>query len=333
LAPTSRTAVGDSARRLDVIEPYDWRRPNKFGREHVRALSVAHDVFARRMSTMMGSVLRALVQVEPVSIDQMTYDDYVRSLPNPNISALLPLSPLPGGALLEMNVGLALQMVDRMLGGKGLPVELRRPTDLELPLVRDLVMVGVRALDEALRPVLAVTPELGVLETNPAMVSVTAPSDMVLLLSFRMSIAQGELTEGLLTLCYPSATLAPALEQLAMAGGAAGELPPGTDQVSDVSDRIAAYLEDLTVQLSVRLTDSSVRAGDLLSLVVGDVLRLDHRVGRPAVAKVGDTDVLVGHLGRRGRRLALQVLAPIPPMADPFAADDRALVEADDQQR
>lgn len=305
------------------VERFDWRRPSKFGRDHVRALSNAHDVFTRRMSTTLGSVLRTLVQVEALGVDQMTYDDYVRSLPNPNVSALVPMPPLAGGVLMEMNAGLALQLVDRMLGGRGLPVELRRPTDLELPLIRDLIMVGVRSLGEALEPVLNVSPELGLLETNPHMVQVTSPGDMVLLLSYRVTIAQGELTEGLLTLCYPSSTLGPVLERLALAGGTAGELTAGDQTAADVSDRIAAYLDDVDVHMSVRLTDSSVKARDLLSLGVGDVLRLDHRVGQPALVKVGDTCVLTGHVGRRGRRLGLQVLEVVPPVSDPFGPDPR----------
>lgn len=312
------TVGSRDAARSASVEPFDWRRPSKFGRENVRALSKAHDVFSRRMSTALGSVLRSLVQVEPLGIEQMTYDDYVRSLPNPNISAVLTIPPLPGGVLMETNVGFALQLVDRMLGGRGLPVELRRPTDLEMPLIRDLVAVGVRSLNEALEPQLQVSAEMGILETNPQMVQITSPSDMVLLLSYRLTIAQGELTEGLLTLCYPSATLAPVLERLSNAGGV-GDHAGGAAAATDVSDRIAAYLEDVEVLMAVRLADSSVKSRDLLALGVGDVLRLDHRVGQPAVAKIGDTPVLTGHLGRRGRRLGLQVVEVVPPVVDPFA--------------
>ena len=271
------------------------------------------------MSTAMGTVLRSLVQVEPLGIDQMTYDDYVRSLPNPNIAALLAVPPLPGGVLLEMSVGFALQLVDRMLGGRGVPVEPRRPTDLEVPLIRDLVGVGVRALNEALEPLLHCTAELGVLETNPQMVQVTSPSDMVLLLSYRMTVAQGEYTEGLLTLCYPSATLAPVLERLSGAGIVSGDAAADANSLAEAGGRMAAYLEESFVQLAVRLSDSQVRARDLLALQAGDVLRLDHRVGQPVVAKIGETAVLRGHLGRRGRRLALQVaevVQPPPPVPD-----------------
>lgn len=314
--------VGTTAEaRNATAQPFDWRRPSKFGREHVRALTNVHDVFCRRMSTSFGSLLRALVQVESFGIEQMTYDDYTRSLPTPNISALFTLPPLPAGVVMEMNVGFALQMVDRLLGGRGLPVELRRPTDLELPLIHDLCSVAVLCLADAIEPMLGAKPELSSLETNPQMVQATSPSDMVLLLSFRLTIAQGEPTESLLTLCYPAATLTPVLDRLVVTAGASSESAVGQESLADIRHRIAAHLDDVTVPLSVQLTDSSVRAGDLLALGVGDVLRLDHRVGEPVLAKVGQTPVLRGHLGRRGRRMGLQVLEPIPPAADAFADD------------
>lgn len=323
MSRSDRSAPGRAPTGLLGTQPatdvaaFDWRRPSKFGRDHVRALENAHDVFARRVSSSLGSTLRALVQVESVGIDQLTYDDYVRSLPNPNVLAVLGLPPLAGPAVLEMNVGFALQLVDRMLGGRGLPVDLRRPTDLELPLIRDLVMVGVRALGEALGPILDVTPELGLLETNPQMVQVTAPSDMVLLLSFRLTIAQGELTEGLLTLAYPSSTLVPALDRLTSAGGLAGEVAAARDAAA--LRRMTSTISEVTVELSARLEESAVRAADLLSLNVGDVLRLDHRVGQPAVLHVGGARVFEGHVGRRGRRLGIQITGTAA--ADAAAAD------------
>ena len=283
---------------------FDWRRPSKFNRDHVRALAAAHDVFARRMATGLGGALRALVQLELVSADQVSYDDYVRSLPNPNVMAILAMPPLPGAALLEINVQFALQLVDRMLGGRGLPVDLRRPTDLETPLVRDLLAHGVAAVGETFGPLVDGPAELTALEFNPQLVQITAPSDMAVLLSYRLTVSQGEPSEGILTLCYPSVTLSAILERVASSNASAedteGEAPAGLS-------RIAPRLGDLDVTLAVHLRDSSVPAGDIARLRIGDVLRLDHRADQPVQASVGGSCVLEGHIGRRGRRLGLQV--------------------------
>lgn len=314
MAPMQGTGAAAHAGARSEPQVVDWRRRSRFGRDHVRALSAVHEVFARRLSSSLGGALRAVVRVEPAGADQMTYDDYTRSLPSPGVFAVVTLAPLPGAAVLKLDTGVALQMVDRLLGGRGRPVGIRRPTDLELPLIRDLCGVATRCLGEALSAPLDVRVQLGDVETSPQAVQVTSPDDMVLLLSFRLRIAQDEDAEALITLCYPATTLTPVLERLSPSRGSGVGGPPG-GTAGALADRVAALLDEVTVPVTVRLTDSHVRARDLLSLDVGDVLRLDHRTGEPVVASVGGVPLLRGHVGRRGRRLSLQVTQPVPTAA------------------
>src|SRR5690606_11515985 len=110
---------------------FDFRNPGKMAREQVRSLEVAHETFARRWGSVLTNTLRALVHLELVGVQQLTFEDYVRSMPNPVVLGVVDLPPLPGGALLEINVPMGLTMVDRMLGGLGRPVGVRRPTELE----------------------------------------------------------------------------------------------------------------------------------------------------------------------------------------------------------
>jgi flagellar motor switch protein FliM len=298
LAGAERTSEDRTART------FDWRRPSKFARDHVRSLAVAHEVFSRRLASGLGNALGALVQLEPVSVGQVSYDDYVRSLPNPDVLGMIAVPPLPGSALLELNVQLSLQMVDRMLGGHGAPLELRRPTELETDLLRDLMGLGVAAVGAALRPLVAdVAPTLVDIQYNPQVVQIAAPSDMVLLFAFRLSIAAGAANEGLLTLCYPAATLAPVLDSLA----AAGERAVDGELAAAGAAAVAATLQDTQVDLSVRLRDSLVSARDLSALRVGDVLRLDHRIDDPVLGYAGGSKLLAGRLGTRRRRLAYQI--------------------------
>jgi flagellar motor switch protein FliM len=288
------------------VRRFDFRRPSKFGREHVRVLEVAHETFARRFASGLGGALRGLVQLEPIAIDQLSYNDYIRSMPNPNVLAVVDLPPLPGAAVLEMNVQLALQLVDRLLGGRGVPVELRRPTEVEAFLLRDVMQIGVNAVGETLAPLLEAQPHLGTVEFNPQLVQVAAPSDMVLLLTFRLSVSQGAQTEGLVTLCYPSSTLAPVLDRLVtqLAPGAAGD-GEGPDLAA--LELLTSHLRETTTEIAARLAPTTLTAGELAALTVGDVIRFEHRADEPVRACVGDTTLLDGHLGRRGRRLALQV--------------------------
>jgi flagellar motor switch protein FliM len=254
------SVLAESAER--AAHGFDFRRPSKFSREHVRGLEVSHQVFARRLASGIGSALHALVQVEAVAIDQLTYDEYIRSLPNPDVVVVVGLPPLPIAVVVECSTALALQLVDRMLGGQGVPVPLRRPTELETYLVRDLMQHAVGALGETLESLVA-QPELSSVEYNPHLVQVTAPSDMVLLLTYEISVSPGAECEGLLTLCYPAATLQPVLDRLSTQMWA-GDSEESDDPTSRAT--MAYRLSEVPVSLTARLADSRVSARDLRAL-------------------------------------------------------------------
>ncbi|HVL99750.1 MAG TPA: flagellar motor switch protein FliM [Egibacteraceae bacterium] len=289
--------------------PFDFSRRQRLGRDTVRALQVAHELFARRMASGWGGALRALVQVEPLAVDQVSYDAYIRSMPNPHIVATVCAPGLAGSAVIEMNADLGLVLVDRLLGGRAVPgahglPEPRRPTELEAALLADLFGHAAAALDETLGAVSTGPAALAGVEYNPQLVQVAAPSDEVVLLTFRLTLSQGVGAEGLLTVCYPPAFLAPILDQIS-AGAGGDSAPAAADTAARAA--VADRLGDVAVTLQVRLAESPLPARALAGLSVGDVIRLDHRAGRPVRGEVGGFGVVEGHVGRRGRRLALQV--------------------------
>jgi flagellar motor switch protein FliM len=302
-------------RRSDVgvdgvpMELYDFRAPERFDGQAVRSLDAAHELFTRRVSSGLGAMLRTVVQLEPLTVDQISYDDYLRAMPSPTLIVSVGLAPLPSPVLLEINLELALALLDRLLGGgmsgegENLPAA-RRPTDLESALLSDLVAVVLPAFEETLSSFLPVTAELLGVEHNPQLVQIASPSESVLLFTFGLRITQGMAAEGLLTVCYPAGAVAPLLEHVASQLHAAN-VPDTVDEHWTAA--LADSLSDVDVELRVTLDDSEVPARDLAALQVGDVLRLDHRIDRPVRGRVGDLDILMGHPGRRGRRLAVHV--------------------------
>ena len=312
----------------EVTGTYDFRRPTTFAREHVRSLAVAHEVFVRRFASSLNSALRTVVQMEPVSVEQMSYDDYIRSMPNPTVLTTLTLDPLPAAAVLEMNVQLALVLVDRMLGGQGLPVAPRRPTEVETHLLHELVGTGLGAFAETLKPLAEVTPQIGDVDYNPQLVQVVPPSEVILLLTYRVAIAQGARSEGLLSICYPYSTLGPALAHLSSNLWLDPNVPSNT---VEALEPLRPELPQMPVRLTVEAPAVPVPARDVAGLQVGDVLRLGHPVDHPLLGRAGGADVVAGHLGRRGRRLAFQVTdwraAPERPVAVPAPAEQDADLE------
>ncbi|MEO1062726.1 MAG: flagellar motor switch protein FliM [Actinomycetota bacterium] len=289
----------------EQLVAFDFRRPSKFAREHLRSLETAHEVFVRKATGLLTQALRAVVSLEPVSTDQITYEDYTRSIPTPSVITTFSVPPLPGSVVMEMSTQMGLTLIDRLLGGLGTPIPMRRPTELESGLLLDLMNYLRDALEEALTPLAAVSPTIEGIEFNPQFVQAVPPNEMVLMLTYQLALQSSNRTEGLLSICYPFSTLAPAMHQLeAHVWRSSGpELTEGEEQARPLRH----LLPDVEVPLSVRLRASSVPAVDVAQLRAGDVIRLEHRVDEPAVGVIGDRPVLTGRIGRQGRRLAVQI--------------------------
>lgn len=285
---------------------FDFRRPAKFTRDHMRSMETAHEVLARRLTGVWTQTLRAVVTLEPVSTDQITYQDYTRSIPSPSVLTTFSLNPLPGPVVIEMSAQMGLTLIDRLLGGLGSPVAMRRPTELESGLLNDLMERLVLPLQEALEPLEDVTPAIEAIEFNPQFVQAVPPNEMVLMFTFQLSLASTVRSEGLMTLCYPFSTLAPAMDKLQLhAWHSPGDRH--SDNELEPPRPFRKLLPEVPVPVTVRLKDSDVPAFDLAMLRPGDVLRLEHRVDEPAMVNIGDEHVLSGRIGRSGRRLAFQV--------------------------
>jgi flagellar motor switch protein FliM len=285
---------------------FDFRRPSKFTRELIRSIEASHELFARRFAGLVTQQLRAIVHVEPLATDQITYQDYIRSMANPTVLTILNLTPWKGQAVVELSTQMALTLVDRMLGGPGRPIPLRRPTDLEITLVRILMDAACSALKETFADVAEIAPTVSSVELNPNFVQAVAPSEMALLLSYQVSMTSARRTDGLLTLCYPFSTLQPAVERLERQVWTE-DRPSLASADLEGEQPLNDHLPDVDVPITVRLRVSEVPAIDLATLRPGDVLRLDHRVGEPAIGTIEGREVLEGNLGRIGRRLALQL--------------------------
>lgn len=295
-----RAALAAGAPEEHEPQVFDFRRPSKFSRDHMRGLEVVHEMFVRRVSGTLSHRLRTVVSVEPFSTDQITYEDYIRSMPNPSVIATLSMEPLPGSIVVEMSTELALSFVDRLLGGEGIKAPMRGPTDIEAGVIRDIMSTTLDAVRDALEPVQRVEPELVGVDYNPRFVQIVAPTEMILLLGYTVRLGSG--AEGILSLCYPFTTIEPALsglERRVLIEGVTapeGEVPP-----------LAETLPDLEVPMSVRLRTSQVPTAQLAALQPGDVIRLEHRIDEPARGEVGGHHLVSARLGRRGRRLAVQI--------------------------
>src|SRR3954466_8059451 len=190
--------------------PYDFRRPIKLSRDHVRTLQIAFETYARSCGTLLTTRLRVVSSVSLASIEQLTYDEYMGSLANPTVIAVVSLDPLAGTVLLEFGSSAAMTAIDHMLGGPGGPQPERPLTEVEMPLLRGLVERMLGELRYGFETLVDISPKLREIEYNAQFLRAHQPSDALVIASSEM---KSRTEECVASICLPFGTILPVLEK------------------------------------------------------------------------------------------------------------------------
>ncbi|MBB3083163.1 flagellar motor switch protein FliM [Geodermatophilus sabuli] len=304
--PLSAASSGPArASRRGEPRTYDFRRPTKLSREHVRVLQIGQEAFARQATTVLTTMLRAGARMELRGIEQHSYDDYVATLPNPSFIATFTLEPLAGKGLLAYPLDIAMAAVDHMLGGSGTSDQPDRPmTVMETTITNHLLNRLLQEWVAAFAHIAHLQPELSEVEYNPQLAQAASGSDTVMVASFAMAVGS---RSGEATLVLPFSSFATALNNAAS---------PHLSESAQAKRRRAfeALSERLTqvpVEVGVRFTPLEVSSEDLLSLAVGDVLLLRHPQDAPLEVTTNDVTFAYAIASNHRRRLAAAIV-PTP---------------------
>ena len=171
------------------VKNYDFSRPTKFSKEHLRTLEIIFEHYSRLVSTNLPVYLRKNVQVSVASSETVTFSEFSNALSNPSVLGIINFAPLNGNIIIEIATNLCYAMLDRMLGGSGQPLEKSREfSDIELTILQKLLVMFTQLLREPWKNVVDISPVLSRLETNPQFAQVIAPSDMIAIVTLNMKI-------------------------------------------------------------------------------------------------------------------------------------------------
>ncbi|MEW6275051.1 MAG: flagellar motor switch protein FliM [Bacillota bacterium] len=286
-----------------AVRLYDFRRPNKFSKEHLRTLEMLHQQFARLLSSFLSGYLHVSVNVEVASVGQLIFEEFIRSLPSPSIMMIFGLKPLEGPAILEINAQVIYPMIDLLFGGPGTSaVENREPTDIELTVIRRLGARILENLGTSWQDFYQVAPEMQAIETNPRMQQYYAPNEVTALITFAISLNDEE--KGLINLCLPYLLLEPLISQLSVRQQFVRRA--GASRPEDVQ-RLRHWLGLAPLNLKVILGESEITVKELLGLQAGDVLLLERRYDQDLRLYVEEECKFFVQAGRVGENLAVQV--------------------------
>ena len=265
------------------VKNYDFSRPTKFSKEHLRTLEIIFEHYSRLVSTNLPVYLRKNVQVSVASSETVTLSEFSNAITNPAVLGSINFAPLNGNIIIEIATNLCYAMLDRMLGGSGQPLEKSREfSDIELTILQKLLVMFTQLLREPWKNVVDISPVLSRLETNPQFAQVIAPSDMIAIVTLNMKIGD---VEGMLNICLPFFTLEDVMDKLNTKYWFS-TMQENHDE--HYEEYIESMIRRVDVPIKAVLGKSTISVSDFLNLQVGDCIRLDSRVDTDMEVYVGN---------------------------------------------
>ncbi len=284
------------------VVPYNFRRPSRASKEHIRGLALLHEDLSKLASSSLSGVLRTMVDLEVAAVEQVTYAEHMLSMSTPTCAFVFKMEPLSGEAVLEVSPNLAFVMMDRLLGGSGLAVSAPRDlTEIERAVLERIGHRLMLDLAQAWQQLGTFQVRMLNLETNPQLVQVTAQNEVILAVAFRLKI--GDVTGGI-TLGYPYLLVEPLIDRLGVRrrtqASAAGPSP-------DVRSFVLRELSQSPLGLRAVLGHASITVREMLDLRVGQVVPLAAPASRPVRVDLNDVPKFAGRLGTHRAHLAVEI--------------------------
>jgi flagellar motor switch protein FliM len=294
------------------IKIYDFKRPDKFSKEQIRTVSIMHETFARLTTTSLSAQLRSMVHVHVASVDQLTYEEFIRSIPTPTTLAIINMDPLKGNAILEIDPAVTFSIIDRLFGGQGEGTKGQHElTDIESSVMEGIIVRILGNMREAWAQVIDLRPRLGQIDTNPQFAQIVPPTEMVVLVTLETKVGE---VEGMMNFCIPDITIEPIFSKLSAQfwysavrrGGTTENLNVLKDKLSTVDVDVVAEIGKINIPIR-----------DVLSLNVGDVVRLyNTRIGDPYSLNIGRKKKFLCRPGVIGKKMAVQVIKKIAELGE-----------------
>jgi flagellar motor switch protein FliM len=286
------------------IKIYDFKRPDKFSKEQIRTISIMHETFARLTTNALSANLRSMVHVHVASVDQLTYEEFIRSIPTPTTLAVINMDPLKGNAILEIDPAITFSIIERLFGGSGEGTKSQHElTDIESAVMEGMIVRILGNMREAWAQVIDLRPRLGQIETNPQFAQIVPPTDMVVLVTLETKVGE---VEGMMNFCIPYLTIEPIIGKLSAQFWYSSARRAATNEnLNTLKEKLSTV--DIAIVAEIGRINIPIR--DVLSLRVGDVVRLYNvRVGDTFSLNIGNKKKYLCRPGIVGKKVAVQIV-------------------------
>lgn len=268
------------------VKNYDFARPAKFSKEHLRTLEIIFEHYGRLLYTNLPAYLRKNVQVEVMNSEAVAYSEFANALSNPVLLGIIDFAPLSGNIIMELAPNLGYAIIDRLLGGTGASIEKKRDfSEIELTILERIFSICVDLLREPWQNVVELSPRLEKIETNSQFAQIISPSEMIAIVTLTLKIGD---VEGLMNICLPFLTLEPVMDKL---NTKYWYSTMNDKQEAIYGDKIETLIAKAVVPIKAVLGTSSISVGDFANLQKGDIIKLDSGIE-------DELTVFVGNIGK-----------------------------------
>lgn len=266
------------------VKNYDFARPTKFSKEHLRTLEIIFEHYGRLLSTNLPAYLRKVVQVEVMNSESVIYSEFSNALSNPVLLGVVNMEPLEGNLVMELSSNLAYAIVDRLLGGSGVPLDkVRDYSEIERTILERILTICVNLLREPWQNVVSITPRLDRIETNSQFAQIISPSETIAIITINLKIGD---VEGLMNVCLPFGCLEPVMDKLNTKYWFSTMQDKDTNSYKQA---IETLIDKVNIPVKAVLGKSSISVNDFVNIHVGDVIRLDKGIEE-------ELDIFVGNI-------------------------------------
>ncbi|CEG24329.1 Flagellar motor switch protein FliM [Planococcus massiliensis] len=286
------------------VQTYDFKKALRFSQDQIRTLTRIHENYARLLTSYLSTLLRSYVQISVTSVEQFSYEEFIRNVQKKSVLGVFKAAPLQGSMLMEFSPDVTYIMLDRMLGGQGdIAPEPSDLTEIELSVIERVFINALNSFQEAWSSVVKLNAELKEIEVNPQFLTTSPPNETVILVSLHAKIGD---VDGMLNICLPHVVLEQVLPKLSARHWLANQ-----KKAIESHEAVALEKKVQNTQMEVRavLGQSMIEVGDFLNLKVGDVIRLDEAYDDPVVVMVDEKQKFFAQPGVSKGRTAVQVTA------------------------
>ncbi|MBE5944824.1 MAG: flagellar motor switch protein FliM [Lachnospiraceae bacterium] len=266
------------------VKEYDFSRPAKFSKEHLRTLEIIFEHFGRLLSSNLPAYLRKTVQVEVMNSEAVTYSEFSNALSNPVLLGVVNMAPLNGNIIIEMATNVGYTIIDRLLGGMGEPLDKTRDfSEIELSILDRMFSIIISLLREPWVNVVEIEPYLERIETNSQFAQIISPTEMIAIVTININVGG---VEGLMNICLPYITLEDVMDKLNTKYWFSTMQDKDEQSYAEV---IETAINKALIPVSAELGKSTITVMDFANLMVGDIIKLNKSIE-------DELDIYVGNI-------------------------------------